>query len=258
MASLGIAKKIGFLTLGASASGLLGMMKSLDDSVKADLAIHAPSLKWSHTGYFNSLDHASIRRGFQVYKQVCSACHSMEFLAYRHMKNVAYTESELKEIASENMVVDWQYNGSGPKIPLPGEDGKDVIRAGKINDYFPDPYPNSKAAAYANNGAIPPDLSYMALARHGGEDYIFHLLTSYCEAPAGIEVPEGQHFNPYFLGGKLAMAPPLYNEVCKFNIIYFMRTRIVFEIPYHESRPFDDFFFAPTNHNSVCETYKCA
>ena len=57
------------------------------------------------------------------------------------------------------------------------------------------------------------DLSYIALARHGGEDYIFHLLTSYCEAPAGVEVPEGQHFNPYMLGGKIAMAAPLYNEV---------------------------------------------
>jgi len=217
MASLSVAKKIGFLTLGASASGLMGMVKSLDESVKADLSIHAPSLKWSHTGYFNSLDHDSIRRGFQVYKQVCSACHSMQFLAYRHMKNVAYTESELKAIASENMVVDWQYNGNGPKIPLPGDDGKDVIRSGKINDYFPDPYPNSKAAAYANGGAIPPDLSYIALARHGGEDYIFHLLTSYCEAPAGIDVPEGQHFNPYFLGGKLSMAPPLYNEVIEYD-----------------------------------------
>merc|ERR1712156_346840 len=170
MAALSIAQKVGMLSLGVGASGLMGVAKSLDESVKADLAIHPPSMKWSHTGPFNSLDHGSIRRGYQVYKQVCSACHSMKFISYRHLRDIAFTESELKA-----------------------------------------------EAAYANNGAVPPDLSYIALARHGGEDYIFHLLTSYCDPPAGVEVPEGQHFNPYMLGGKIAMAAPLYNEVIEYD-----------------------------------------
>ena len=78
-----------------------GVAKSLDESVKADLAIHPPAMAWSHTGPFNSLDHGSVRRGYQVYKQVCSACHSMKFISYRHLRDIAYTESELKTEASE-------------------------------------------------------------------------------------------------------------------------------------------------------------
>jgi len=206
MAALSIAQKVGLLSLGVGASGLMGVTKSLDESVKADLAIHPPSMKWSHTGPFNSLDHGSIRRGYQVYKQVCSACHSMKFISYRHLRDIAFTESELKAEAAEIKVMDG-----------PNDQGEMFERDGKHTDYFPKPYPNDKAAAYANNGAVPPDLSYIALARHGGEDYIFHLLTSYCEAPAGVEVPEGQHFNPYMLGGKIAMAAPLYNEVIEYD-----------------------------------------
>jgi len=206
MAVLSIAQKVGLLSLGVGASGLMGIAKSLDESVKADLAIHPPSMKWSHTGPFNSLDHSSIRRGYQVYKQVCSACHSMRLISYRHLRDIAFTEAELKAEAAEIQVVDG-----------PNDNGEMFERDGKHTDYFPKPYPNDKAAAYANNGAVPPDLSYIALARHGGEDYIFHLLTSYCEAPAGVEVPEGQHFNPYMLGGKIAMAAPLYNEVIEYD-----------------------------------------
>ena len=81
-----------------------GIAKSLDESVKADLAIHPPSMKWSHTGPFNSLDHSSIRRGYQVYKQVCSACHSMRFISYRHLRDIAFTEAELKAEAAEIQV----------------------------------------------------------------------------------------------------------------------------------------------------------
>jgi len=206
MAALSIAQKVGLLSLGVGASGLMGVTKSLDESVKADLAIHPPSMKWTHSGPFNSLDHSSIRRGYQVYKQVCSACHSMKFISYRHLRDIAFTEAELKAEAAEIKVMDG-----------PNDQGEMFERDGKHTDYFPKPYPNDKAAAYANNGAVPPDLSYIALARHGGEDYIFHLLTSYCDAPAGVEVPEGQHFNPYMLGGKIAMAAPLYNEVIEYD-----------------------------------------
>jgi len=206
MAALSAAAKIGMLSLGVGTAGLMGVAKSLDESVKADLAIHPPSMNWSHTGPLKSLDHSSVRRGYQVYKQVCSACHSMKFISYRHLRDIAYTESELKAEAAEIRVMDG-----------PNDQGEMFEREGKFTDYFPKPYPNDKAAAYANNGAVPPDLSYIALARHGGEDYIFHLLTSYCDAPAGVEVPEGQHFNPYMLGGKIAMAAPLYNEVIEYE-----------------------------------------
>lgn len=87
------------------------------------------------------------------------------------------------------------------------------MRPGKLSDYFPSPYPNEEAARAANNGAYPPDLSYIALARHGGEDYLFALLTGYCDAPAGIVLRDGQYYNPYFPGGAISMAQALYNEV---------------------------------------------
>lgn len=90
-------------------------------------------------------------------------------------------------------------------------------RPGKLSDYFPKPYANDEAARTANNGALPPDLSYIVAARHGGEDYIFHLLTGYTEAPAGIDLKEGQHFNPYFPGGAIGMAQTLFDEVSCFK-----------------------------------------
>ena len=124
---------------------ILGLAYALDESVKADLHLHPPSLKWSHSGYIDSLDHASIRRGYQVYKQVCSACHSMKFLAYRNLVGIAYTEEEAKAEAAEVQVMDG-----------PDESGAMFERPGKLSDYFPKPYANDAAAAAANNGAIPP------------------------------------------------------------------------------------------------------
>merc|ERR1712228_449995 len=86
----------------------------------------------------------------------------------------------------------------------PDETGEMFMRPGKLSDYFPKPFANDAAAAAANNGAIPPDLSYIVLARHGNEDYIYHLLNGYCDPPAGIELRDGQHFNPYYPGGAIA------------------------------------------------------
>lgn len=91
------------------------------------------------------------------------------------------------------------------------------MRPGKLSDYFPSPYPNEEAARAANNGAYPPDLSYIVAARKGGEDYIFALLTGYCDAPAGVVLRDGQYYNPYFAGGAISMAQALYNEVTYSN-----------------------------------------
>jgi len=206
MAGLGVGKKVALAAMGSLFGGGSALALALDDSVKADLTLHAPALPWSHNGHLDSLDHASIRRGYQVYKQVCSACHSLRFIAYRNLVGVAYTEAEAKGEASEVMVTDG-----------PNEAGDMFQRPGKLSDYLPKPYANDNAAAAANNGAIPPDLSYMALARHGGENYIYHLLTSYCDAPAGISLMEGQHFNPYIPGGAIAMQAPLYNEIIEYD-----------------------------------------
>merc|ERR1712037_1046481 len=97
------------------------------------------------------------------------------------------------------------------------ESGEMFMRPGKLSDYSPKPFANDAAAAAANNGAIPPDLSYIVLARHGNEDYVYHLLNGYCDSPAGIQLMDGQHFNPYMLGGAIAMQAPLYSEIIEYD-----------------------------------------
>uniref|UniRef100_A0A672HM02 Cytochrome c1, heme protein, mitochondrial n=1 Tax=Salarias fasciatus TaxID=181472 RepID=A0A672HM02_SALFA len=173
-------QKVALTTLGVVAAGGAGLALMLHQSVKAsDLELHPPHYPWSHAGPLSSLDHASVRRGYQVYKQVCSACHSMEYLAFRNLVGVSHTEDEVKAIAEEVEVVDG-----------PDENGEMFTRPGKLSDYFPKPYANPEAARVANNGALPPDLSYIVNARHGGEDYVFSLLTGYCEPPAGVSILE--------------------------------------------------------------------
>eukprot|EP00092_Neocalanus_flemingeri_P032738 GFUD01035609.1.p1 GENE.GFUD01035609.1~~GFUD01035609.1.p1 ORF type:complete len:283 (+),score=69.36 GFUD01035609.1:66-914(+) len=201
-----MAKKLALGGAGAVA-GLGGAVAwTLDQEVRADLVLHPPSMPWTHSGAIDSLDHSSIRRGFQVYKQVCAACHSMRYLAFRNLIGVSHTEEEVKSMASEDQVLDG-----------PDEDGEMFMRPGKPSDYFPNPFANEAAAAAANNGAIPPDLSFIVLARHGGEDYLYHLLNGYCDPPAGIELREGQFFNPYFPDGAIGMAPPIYSEIIEYD-----------------------------------------
>ncbi|PSN50790.1 Cytochrome c1 [Blattella germanica] len=155
-----------YATLGILTGGTGALLFALDQSVRAsDLELHPPKNVWSHSGFFASLDHASIRRGYEVYKSVCAACHSMRFIAYRNLIGVSHTEAEAKAEAEEVQVQDG-----------PDEAGNMFMRPGKLSDYFPSPYPNEEAARAANNGAYPPDLSYITLARHGGEVVHLHIL----------------------------------------------------------------------------------
>ncbi|XP_055385602.1 cytochrome c1, heme protein, mitochondrial [Condylostylus longicornis] len=196
-----------FAAVGAGIGGLGTLLFAMEQTVKASgTEVHPTKWPWSHSGIFSSLDHSSMRRGYEVYKQVCAACHSMRFIAYRNLVGVTHTEAEAKAEAEQIMVTDG-----------PDDSGAMYQRPGKLSDYFPSPYPNEEAARAANNGAYPPDLSYIVSARHGGEDYIFALLTGYCEAPAGVIIREGQYFNPYFPGGAISMAQVLYNEVIEYE-----------------------------------------
>ena len=131
-----------------------------------------------------------LRRGFQVYREVCSTCHSVSRVPWRAFVGTTHTVDEMKAMAEEN-----EYPGE------PDNEGEATTRPGKISDYMPAPYKNEEAARAANNGALPPDLSLMVKARHGGCDYIFSLLTGYPEEPpAGAHVQSGLNFNPYFPG----------------------------------------------------------
>jgi len=213
MAALSLGKKAGLATLGLAVGGAAGVIYTLDQDVKASgLNLHPPNLEWSHSKMWQSLDHLSIRRGYQVYKQVCAACHGMKVVRFRELVDVCMTLNEAKAEAAAIEVVDAD----------PDDEGNPVIRPGGLADAFPSPYPNSKAAAHANNGAVPIDLSLITLARHGawnhsGEDYVYHLLTSYCDPPAGMELKEGQYFNPYMYGQIIGMPPPLYNEIIEYE-----------------------------------------
>ena len=160
--------------------------------------VHPPSYPWDHLGFFQSYDCAALRRGFQVYRQVCATCHSVEGIHYRDLVGVTHTTSELKQMASEADFVDG-----------PNDEGEMFERPGKMTDYLPKPYENEQIGRVANGGALPPDLTLMVKARHNGQDYLFSLLTGYREPPAGKELMAGLYYNPYFPGGLIAMPPPL-------------------------------------------------
>lgn len=185
-----------------TAGALVGAAAFLGSTTQvAECSSHAlepPSFPWDHKPLYASFDHASIRRGHKVYSQVCSTCHSLDRIAYRNLVDVCYTEKEAKAIAASVQIQD------GPDM-----EGEMFERPGVLSDYTPRPYPNSAAARYSNNGALPPDLSLIIKARGRREDYLFALLTGYTNPPFGVTVREGLHYNPYFAGGKIAMAPPL-------------------------------------------------
>lgn len=149
----------------------------------------------------------SLRRGFQVYQEVCQSCHSLSRVPYRALVGTVLTVDEAKALAEEN-----EFPGE------PDEQGEIQMRPGKLADYMPVPYKNEEAARFANNGALPPDLSLIVKARHGGCDYIFSLLTGYPEeAPAGVQVAPGMNFNPYFPGTGIAMARVLYDGIVEYE-----------------------------------------
>jgi len=164
----------------------------------SDNQLAPPKQAWDHMGYLSAYDAASIRRGHQVYAQVCAACHGLDRIAYRNLVGVCYSEEEAKAMAEDMDVVDG-----------PNDEGEMFERAGKLSDYFKAPYPNEEAARFANNGAYPPDLSLIVKARPNGVDYIFALLTGYKDVPAGIAPRDTQYYNPYFPGGWIGMPPPI-------------------------------------------------
>ncbi len=156
-----------------------------------------PTQKWSFNGPFGTFDKASAQRGFQVYKDVCSNCHSMKQVYYRNLAGIGLSDDEIKAVAAS---VD---------IPTIGDDGQPTERKGVPADHFRSPFPNDQAARAAQNGALPPDQSVIEKAREGGADYIFDVLTGYGQPPADITMGAGMNYNKWFPGHQIAMPPPL-------------------------------------------------
>ncbi|KAF2157126.1 cytochrome C1 family protein [Myriangium duriaei CBS 260.36] len=173
----------------------------------AEEGLHATKYPWEHERFAKTYDHQALRRGFQVYREVCASCHSLQRIPYRTLVGSILTVDEAKAMAEEN-----EYDSE------PNDEGEIEKRPGKLSDYIPSPYKNDEAARAANNGALPPDLSLMVKARHGGCNYIFSLLTGYPEEPpAGATVQSGLNFNPYFPGTGIAMARVLYDGLVEYE-----------------------------------------
>ena len=198
-------------------------------------AIEIERQSWPFAGFKGQFDKAQLQRGFQVYKEVCSACHGLNRLSFRNL--VQPGGPEFPEDAVKKLAVEWPNQITDG----PNDEGKMFERPAMLSDPIRGPYKNDKEARAAQNGALPPDLSLIAKARgverdpkwyvhpflmlgdvvhgyqEGGADYIYALLTGYGDAPAGVKVNDGMYFNSYFPGHQLSMPPPLSDGVVTYQ-----------------------------------------
>ena len=164
---------------------------------------------WSFKGLFGKFDRGSLQRGYQVYTEVCAACHSMKYLSYRNLSEKGgpeFSVEQAKAIAASFEVVDG-----------PNADGEMFTRPAKLSDKFVMPYPNEKAAQAANGGAYPPDMSVLAKARKGGVDYLYSVLLGYEDPPAGIQLDDGVYYNKFMYGNKIKMPKPLEDNLIEYS-----------------------------------------
>ena len=166
-------------------------------------------IDWSFTGLTGKFERDSLQRGYQVYKEVCSSCHSMKYLSYRNLGQKGgpeFTLEEVKAIAASYDVEDG-----------PNSEGEMYERPGRPSDHFVNPYPNDNAAIAANGGAYPPDMSVLVKARPGGANYIYSILMGYEEKPAGFVLDEGVYYNKYMDGNKIKMMSPISHDLIEYT-----------------------------------------
>jgi ubiquinol-cytochrome c reductase cytochrome c1 subunit len=186
-------------------------------TAEEEFHLHPKHLALKSDGPFGKWDVKQLQRGFQVYKEVCSACHSLNHVAFHDLEGLEYNEAEIKAIANQ-----WQ-----TEVPTVNpETGEPATRKALPSDRFPSPYANETAARAANNNALPPDLSLITKARHGGAAYVYSILTGYrdqrgyknekgevlLEKFPTAKTPQGLHFNPYFANLNIAMPQPLTSD----------------------------------------------
>jgi ubiquinol-cytochrome c reductase cytochrome c1 subunit len=176
-------------------------------ALAAETQMKPPEQHWHFKGPFGTYDRAAAQRGYQIYKEVCSACHSLNMLSYRNLEDLGLTENQVK-----GLIADIQ-------IPDLGDDGSEIERPARLSDKFRKPYPNDLAASAANGGKAPPDLSVIIKAREGGPDYVHGLLTGYVPfdklTPEQIKessVTKDDNYNKYYPGHRIAMPPPLADD----------------------------------------------
>jgi ubiquinol-cytochrome c reductase cytochrome c1 subunit len=191
-------------TVGAAA--LVFAVSGLEASAQIAEAPEPIQVSWPHDGVFGTFDRAAAQRGFQVYREVCSACHGLTYVAFRNIAELGFSEEQIRAVAAEYSVEDG-----------PNDDGEMFERAAVPADPIPPPYPNPQTARLANGGALPPELSLITKARADGPDYVYSLMAGYEEPPAEAEGPEGMYYNAYFPGHWIAMPPPLSEGVVSYG-----------------------------------------
>ena len=182
--------------------GVAGFSGSASANEHGGVAFTKPEGGFSWEGVFGSYDKATLKRGWQVFHDVCSNCHSMRLVSYRNLADLGFNADEIKTFAAEKEVQDG-----------PNDEGQMFMRPARASDRFVPPFANEKAAQAANGGALPPDLSLMAKARGNGPYYVYSLLLGYeDEAPADHPIPEGKMYNHYFPGNAISMPPPIMDD----------------------------------------------
>lgn len=167
-------------------------------------ALPIPPQNWSFEGPTGTFKRDALQRGYQVFKEVCSACHGLKRISYENLMGIGLSRNAVKALAAEH------------DQPDLNDEGQPIQRKGILSDRIHSPYPNDRAARVSNNGALPPDLSLITKARADGPNYIYALLTGFCPAPANMPMTDGMHYNPYFPGQQIAMAPPFFEGQVKF------------------------------------------
>lgn len=181
----------------AIAAALLGT-----GSAQAAEGVDLPKRDWSFDGIFGNFDRPQLKRGFQVYREVCASCHALSLVAYRNLADIGLSGTEITDFAGQFEVEDG-----------PNDEGDKYFRPAVAADRFVPPFPNEQAARASNGGAYPPDLSLIVKARKDGANYLHALLGGYeDEAPEGVELGEGMYYNAYFPGHQIAMPPPLFED----------------------------------------------
>ncbi len=193
-------KLIIFLVLLTSFSSYKLLAESSQENLKVN---------WSFKSFFGTFDRASLQRGYQVFNEVCSSCHSIKYLSYRNLTEKGgpeFSEEEAKVIAANFEVTDG-----------PDSTGEMFTRPAKLSDKFVMPYANEEEAKSANGGAYPPDMSVLVKARKGGADYIYSLLLGYEDSPVDIKLDDGVYYNKYMYGNNIKMSAPLFDELVEYS-----------------------------------------
>ncbi len=207
------------------AGSLLGFVAPACAQMEAQ--VPPPPQKWSFAGPFGKYDEAQLQRGFKIYREVCSACHSLNLLSFRNLAEPGgpgFSEAQIGTIASEYRISDLD------------DQGNPIQRPGRPADHFPPPFANELAAKASNGGTAPPDMSTLAKARtyqrgfpwfvidmvtqyqEQGPDYIAALVNGFKDPPPkGFQLPSGAHYNEYFPGHAIAMPPPLQAGQVKYD-----------------------------------------